>query len=303
MNIVSVDKVVIYPEHREILERIGSLTVYADVPDESEGIRRIKEADIVIDNWMIMPAHVIRACPRLKMISVAATGYEWVDLQETRKRNIAVCNSPNYATNAVAEHTFGLLLNAARLSGRAYSDLQKHIYKPFLYKGKELRGKTIGIIGYGHIGRHVASLAQSGFGMHVIYTDSKSPRTRLEELLKQSDFISVNAPLNERTKNMLSAKEFNLMKRHVVIVNTGRGAVIDEKALLANLKNGKVFSVGLDVLTDEPMNLDSSLIGMQNVFITPHIGFNTEESEYRLSEIVTENIVRHIQGKPQNVVS
>ncbi len=303
MNIVSVDNVIIYPKHVTELKKIGNVTIYRDVPTEEEGIQRIKDADIVIDNWYGMPAHVIAAAANLKLIAVAATGYEWVDLQETKKRNITVCNSPGYATEAVAEHTIGLMLRAIRKGTDAEKDYRNGNWNTNKFQGKELNGKTLGIIGYGAIGKRVSEIAKNGFGMKILYVNSKSSPSDLETLLKTSDVISVNSPLTEQTRGLLGMKEFSIMKQGVVIVNTGRGAVIQQKALIESLQNHKIFAAGLDVLEKEPIDPDDLLLTLPHVALTPHIGWSTEESEFRLSELVTENIKAFIKGKPQNVVS
>ncbi len=303
MKIVSVDKVVIYPKHIQELKELGEVIIYNDVPDEKEGIKRIKDADVVIDNWYEMPANVIASALKLKMICVAATGYEWVDLNETRKRGIVVLNSPGYSTEAVAEHTIGLLLHSIRKASESEREIINGKWTSIKFKGKELRGKTLGIIGYGSIGRRVAEIAKKGFNMKILYINTQSSRTDFEKLLKDSDFISINTPLTEKTKGMISKKEFDLMKKGISIVNTGRGAVVDEISLINNLKSGKVFAAGIDVFSKEPIEKNNPLLKNPNVTITPHIGFNTEEAEYKLSEIIVNNIENFVQGHPINVIS
>ncbi|KKQ38420.1 MAG: Phosphoglycerate dehydrogenase, partial [Candidatus Roizmanbacteria bacterium GW2011_GWA2_37_7] len=254
MKIISVDKVVIYPEHVLELEKLGDVTIYNDIPDEAEGIQRIKDADIVIDNWFKMPAQVIKACQNLKMICVAATGYDWVDVNETRKRKIVVSNSPGYGTEAVAEHTIGLLLHTIRRASEAEKSIAKGIWDPMKYRGHELQGKTLGIIGFGSIGKRIAEIAEKGFDMKILYVNSKSSTSDFEKLLKESDCITINSPLTERTKGMVGDREFAMMKTGVVIVNTGRGAVVDEQSFIRSLESGKVFGAGLDVFPKEPID-------------------------------------------------
>ena len=303
MKIVSVDKVVIYPEHVIELKKLGEVIVYNDIPDEKEGMKRIQDADIVIDDWYSMPTHVIASATKLKMICVAATGYEWVDLNETKKRNIIVSNSPCYGTEAVAEHSIGLLLHSIRKASQAEREIMDGKWTPAKFKGKELKEKILGIIGYGSIGRRVAEIAKKGFDMKIIYINSKSSRIEFENLLRESDFISINTPLTEQTKGMISKKEFDLMKRGVCIINTGRGEVLDEKLLIDNLKSGKVFAAGLDVFSKEPIEKESLFINNPNISLTPHIGFNTEEAEYSLSQIVVDNIKNFVDGHPINLIS
>jgi len=303
MKIISVDKVVIYPEHVLELEKLGDVTIYNDIPDEAEGIQRIKDADIVIDNWFKMPAQVIKACQNLKMICVAATGYDWVDVNETRKRKIVVSNSPGYGTEAVAEHTIGLLLHTIRRASEAEKSIAKGIWDPMKYRGHELQGKTLGIIGFGSIGKRIAEIAEKGFDMKILYVNSKSSTSDFEKLLKESDCITINSPLTERTKGMVGDREFAMMKTGVVIVNTGRGAVVDEQSFIRSLESGKVFGAGLDVFPKEPIDKNYPLFRFPNVTITPHIGFNTEEAEYRLSEIVVKNIQNFVENHPIHVVT
>ncbi|PIS09256.1 hypothetical protein COT75_02460, partial [Candidatus Beckwithbacteria bacterium CG10_big_fil_rev_8_21_14_0_10_34_10] len=189
MKIVSVDKVYIYPEHIRELKKYGEVVVYNDIPDEQEGIKRIKDVEIVIDNWFEMPARVIVSASKLKMICIAATGYEWIDIKEAKKKNIVVSNSPGYGTEAVAEHTAGLLLSASRLAFQARLDIQNGKWDTMVYKGKELKGKTLGIIGYGSIGRRVAEICQKGFGVKILYANTSTNRNDFESLLRNSDFI------------------------------------------------------------------------------------------------------------------
>ncbi|PIP63338.1 glycerate dehydrogenase [Candidatus Roizmanbacteria bacterium CG_4_9_14_3_um_filter_33_18] len=302
MKIISVDKVVIYPEHLQKLKKFGEVIIYNNVPNEKEGIKRIKDADIIVDNWYKMPANVIASAPSLKMICVAATGYEWIDLNETRKRNILVSNSPCYSSEAVAEHTIGLLLHSIRRASESEREMANGKWDPMKFKGKELKRKTLGIIGFGSIGKRIAEITEKGFNMKILHINTQSSITDFERLLKESDFISINAPLTEKTKGMIGQKEFDLMKVGVAIVNTGRGAIINEESLISNLKSGKVFSAGLDVFSNQPINKDNPLFKLTNVTLTPHIGFNTEESEYRLSEIVVNNIKNFIEGHPINIV-
>ena len=302
MKIVSVDKVFIYPEHIKLLEKYGEVIIYKDIPSKDEGIKRIEEAEIVIDNWFDMPAEVIAAAKKLKFISVAATGYEWVDLKEAVKSGVIVSNSPGFSTEAVAEHTIGLLLASSRLVGRAVDDTKKGRWGKDEYRGKELSGKTLGIIGFGTIGRRVGEIAEKGLGMRVLGVTSQSGQDEWDKLLQTSDFISINSPLTEKTKGMIGAKEFDQMKKGVVIVNTGRGAVLDEKSLMSNLKSGKIFASVLDVLIDEPVK-NHPLFSLPNVVITPHIAYDSDESRFRLSEIQVENITAFVEGKPQNVVT
>ncbi|PJB89523.1 phosphoglycerate dehydrogenase, partial [Candidatus Roizmanbacteria bacterium CG_4_9_14_0_8_um_filter_34_12] len=197
----------------------------------------------------------------------------------------------------------GLLLHSIRKASEAEREIVNGKWTPIKFKGKELRGKTLGIIGYGSIGKRIAEIAKKGFNMKILYINTQSSRTSFEKLLKDSDFISINTPLTKKTKGMISKKEFNLMKKGVSIVNTGRGAVIDEILLINNLKSGKIFAAGIDVFSEEPIEKKHPFFKNPNVTITPHIGFNTEEAEYRLSQIIVDNIKNFVEGHPIHVVS
>lgn len=302
MKIVSVDNVCIYPEHEKMLQKLGEVVIYHNTPSEEEGINRIIDADIVIDNWFKMPASVIKASTKLKLIAVAATGYDWIDLEESKKRGITICNAPGYSTEAVAEHTIGLMLHAIRHATSAETSYRSGTWDTTLFKGKELSKKTLGIIGYGAIGRRVAQIAENGFGMNTMFVNSKSSRADLESLLKNSDIISINSPLTDTTRDLISTIEFDLMKPGVVIVNTGRGAVINQDALQKNLASGKIFAAGLDVLENEPVAHTNPIFTFPNVVLTPHIGWNTKEAEYNLSKLIISNIQMYIHGTPQNKI-
>ena len=243
MKIVSIDKVKLLPEHVEELKKYGTLVLYTSTPKNiTEVKKRISDADIVIDNVFEMSKEIISCCKNLKLICVFGTGYDFIDLEESKKRNILVCNAHKYATESTAEHTFGLILNSVKLSSRAERDLRNGIWSPHNYRGIELKNKTLGIIGYGNIGKRVAEIAVKGFDMKILFVNTKSSRDDLKKLLMNSDIISVNASLNNKTRSILSSAEFQLMKHGVVIVNTGRGAIIDTQALINNVRSGKVFS-------------------------------------------------------------
>ena len=304
MKIVSIDKVKLLPEHVEELKKYGTLVLYTSTPKNiTEVKKRISDADIVIDNVFEMSKEIISCCKNLKLICVFGTGYDFIDLEESKKRNILVCNAHKYATESTAEHTFGLILNSVKLSSRAERDLRNGIWSPHNYRGIELKNKTLGIIGYGNIGKRVAEIAVKGFDMKILFVNTKSSRDDLKKLLMNSDIISVNASLNNKTRSILSSAEFQLMKHGVVIVNTGRGAIIDTQALINNVRSGKVFSVGLDVFDKEPIQLDNPLLSLENVALTPHIGFKTIESEFSVSQIVTNNIISYIKGNVRNIIN
>ncbi len=213
-----------------------------------------------------------------------------------------VSNCPAFCAQDVAEHTIGLMLHATRLASSAERDIRQGIYNPTTYKGKQLKGTKLGLIGYGSIGKIVAQIAQDAFRMSISFVNTKTSRTQFEKVLTDSDVIIITLPLNNSTNRIIGNKEFALMKQGVIVINTGRGAVIDENALIEALKSGKIFTAGLDVLSQEPMDKNNPLFTFPNVTITPHIAFNTESSRVNRSKMATDNIIAFLVGKPQNVV-
>lgn len=302
-KIVAVDPIELFPEHLKALKKLGEVVLQNTLPkDTAEIVKRTKDADVIIDFWTALPGSVIEKLDKPKMICSAAAGYDWIDIKTATKKGITVTHCPGHSAESVAEHTVGLMLNAMRFSQKANSDVKKGTFNPEQYKGKELKNKTVGIIGYGSIGKRVAEILEKGFGAKILYINSSSSGIDLDKLLEKSDVISVNAPLNDKTRNLLSHKEFKRMKPGVVFVNTGRGAIVDEEALLENLKTGKIFAAGLDTLAKEPVEAANPLLSQPNVIVTPHIGWNTEETEYRLSSQVAEIVSAYIKGKPVYVI-
>lgn len=303
MKIVSFDPILLFPEHKEALNKLGELILHDTFPkDNNETIERLKDADIVIDFWTAMPAEVISKLTTPKMICSAAAGYDWIDVKAATEKGIKITHCPGHNAESVAEHTVGLMLDAMRLTKKASLEAKDGKYKPDEYKGKELKDSTVGIIGHGAIGKRVEEILTKGFGAKVTFIDSKSSKEDFENLLKTSDVISINAPLNDQTRNMFSFDQFDLMKDGVVIVNTGRGAIIDEAALIKNLESGKVFAAGLDILTQEPFDKNNKLLSMDNVIVTPHIAWNTNETDYRLSAQIVEIVEAFIKGEPKFIV-
>lgn len=303
-RVVSVDDGVrLLPEDQESLRQVAMLEVYGDRPTPEEAAKRIKDASIAIFDWVPMTAVIIAQAKNLRLICVAGTGCQGrVDLGECQRRNITVCNAPDYATEAVAEHAVGLMLNAAHRISTADRGIRQEKWQLNAYKGIELWGKTLGIVGHGKIGRRVAGIAKEGLDMNVISVNSKSSRREFETLLKQSDVISLHVPVNEKTRGMLGKKEFRLMKPGVIIVNTARGTNIEMEALIENLRSGKVFATGLDVFPEEPLPAADQLTSFPNVILTPHIASLTSEAETKISRTIKDNIINFIKGNPINVV-
>jgi phosphoglycerate dehydrogenase-like enzyme len=311
MKIVVVDHVYLDKEHIEKLRSIGDLEIFEDPPKTVEELKeRIKEADIVIVGWSNLTESAIESAKKLKMISIWATTCHYADLSAAEKRKIVVTHVPGYATEAVAEHTFALLLTAIRKLPLA----DKHVrmgdfdWRPF--GGVELYGKTIGIIGTGAIGCRVAEIAKA-FKMRVLGCDKYPNLKRAEEvgmryvdlytLLKESDFITLHVTLTSETERLIGKKEIEAMKNGAVVINTSQGKVIDEKALVDALKSGKLSFAGLDVFEEEPPAKDNPLFRLDNVILSPHIGFNTTEAAKRCTDICIDNVVKFLEGHPQNV--
>jgi len=311
MKIVVVDHVYLEAKHVRKLRSLGNLRVFKEPPKDAEELKnRIREADIVIVGWSNLTKDVIDVAGKLKMISIWATTCHYADLAAAKERGITVTHVPGYATESVAEFTFALMLAAIRKIVLA----DKHVksgefdWRPF--EGRELAGKTLGIVGTGAIGFRVAEIAQ-GFKMQLLGYDKYPNPVRAEEvklkyvdletLLKDSDVITNHVTLTSQTEKLIGRKEIAIMKDGAVIVNTSQGKVIDEKALAEALRKGRIASAGLDVLEEEPPRKDNPLFKLPNTVLSPHIGFNTTEAEIKCSDICVDNVVAFVKGKRQNV--
>lgn len=303
-KIISIDNAKILQDDKTLLTSLcDSFVEYDSGPvSDEEVLRRISDAEIIIVNKYRLGNHLIDKLRTTKLICVFGSGFDFIDVATANKNGITVANIPDYCIQAVAEHVIGLLIASSRLYYKAGSELRSGIWNPHLYKGLELNGKTLGIIGYGRIGKRVSEIACSGFGMNIISVNSKSSRDDLEQLLRQSDYISLHVPLNQDTRHMISRKEFDLMKDGVVFINTSRGAVMDTEALIENLKSKKIFAAGLDVFEKEPISVDNQLLGFNNIVLTPHIGFKTAMSEAKISKSLVDNIRAFISGINLNIV-
>ncbi|MBQ9861646.1 MAG: D-2-hydroxyacid dehydrogenase [Clostridia bacterium] len=296
-----------------LLTRLGEVTFYPLTAQE-ELATRIADAEAVLCNKAKMTAEVMAAAPKLKYIGLFATGYNNIDLEAAKARGITVCNAGGYSTEAVAQHTFALILELAnrvadyqalvQAGGWVHSD----VFSPFRYPMTELVGKTIGVIGYGNIAKAVIRIAKA-FGMTVLcYT--RTPReaegvrfVSFEELLAQSDIVSVHCPLNEQTRHLFDSRAFAHMKDGAWFINTARGPIVDETALRTALESDKLGGAAVDVLQREPMRADCPLLGVKNCFITPHVAWAPQVTRARLLDLVCENLQAYLDGTPQNVVS
>lgn len=300
----------------EPLAELGELTVYPRTPAE-EIIPRIGDAEIVYTNKTPLTRETLLACPNVRFIGVLATGYNVVDVQAAREKKIPVCNVPTYGTSAVAQFTLALLLelchhvaeHAASVQAGEWSRCPDFCYwkHPLI----ELKGKTLGIIGFGRIGQEVARLA-AAFGMEVLAYDRHTDPSletpsihyaELDTLYARSDVISLHCPLFPETEKMINADSISRMKKGVLLLNTSRGGLIDEPALAAALQDGTVAGAGLDVVSTEPIRMDNPLLGLPNCLITPHIAWAPKESRQRLMDVAVDNLRSFLNGRTQNAVN
>jgi glyoxylate reductase len=263
-------------------------------------------------------AKVMDACPELKLVANVAVGYDNVDMAEANKRGILVTNTPGVLDNATADLAFGLLLACARRIAEGDRYVREGHWQGFkedLLLGTEISGKTLGIVGMGRIGEAMARRGR-GFGMQILYTrkgdeekdkrltkEHSAQRVSLGEILKRSDFVSIHCPLNQSTKHLIGRAELAQMKRRSILINTARGAVINEKELVLALQEGKVAGAGLDVFEFEP-EVSQELLALPNVVLAPHIGSATHETRLAMKTLAVENLLSALEGiVPRNAVN
>ncbi|MFZ5429881.1 MAG: D-2-hydroxyacid dehydrogenase [Bacteroidota bacterium] len=316
MNITVLDGYTLNPGDLswEGLAQMGNLTVY-DRTLPGETLDRALEADIIFTNKVVLSREIISKLNRLKFIGVLATGYNVVDVEAAREHGIVVTNIPAYSTASVAQMVFAHILNFTQqvgLHARQVRDGEWSSHQDFCFwktPQTELEGKTLGIIGFGRIGRQIARLGDA-FGMKVIFHNrSVKPdvpqhfrQTTLGEVFSNSDFLSINCPLTPENQGFINEKMLSLMKPSAFLINTGRGPLINEPDLANALNSGRIAGAGLDVLSVEPPDRTNPLLSAMNCYITPHIAWATLEARVRLMKIATENLRAFISGKPINTV-
>lgn len=296
------------------LEELGDVTVYDRTPADKV-LERSANVEALLTNKTVLSGEMLRKLPQLKYVGVLATGYNVVDIEAARELGIVVTNIPAYSTDSVAQMVFAHLLAivvrvehyaAENRAGRwSRSDDFCYWDTPL----NELAGKTFGIIGLGNIGRSVARIA-GAFGMKVKAFTSKRPdelpegiaKADLDELFTTSDVISLHCPLTEGTYHLVNAERLAQMKKSAILLNTGRGPLVDEVALASALNNGEIYAAGVDVLSAEPPSADNPLLTARNCFITPHLGWATKEARERLLQIAVDNLKGFIQGDVRNNV-
>ncbi|MEJ2701248.1 MAG: D-2-hydroxyacid dehydrogenase [Sedimentisphaerales bacterium] len=297
------------------LEALGDCTIYDRTPTE-QIVPRARQAEIVLTNKTPLSAQTIAGLTKLKYISVLATGYNIVDVEAAHERDIPVSNVPLYATESVAQMVFAHLLNLALnvahhaqtvRDGRWSSSVDFCYWDTPLV---ELQGLTMGIIGFGRIGRATAKLARA-FGMNVIVYDVTTPSempdgcrlVELEDVFRESDVVSLHCPLTPQTEKLVSAERLALIKPTAYLINTSRGALIDERALADALNEDRIAGAGLDVLSVEPPDQDNPLLTAKNCHLTPHIAWATRAARQRLLRVSVDNVAGFLTGRPQNVVN
>ena len=297
------------------IEEIGELTVYDRTAPE-DIVSAVGDAEIVLTNKVVFTAEIMDRLPQLKYIGVLATGYNVVDVVAAAERGIIVTNIAAYSTDSVAQMTFAHLLNITNRVGhygKQVKNLRWSSNKDFCYwdtKLMELAGKTMGIIGFGKIGMRVAEIARC-FGMDVFVVTHRNSadlpegiqKTTLDGVLAVSDVLSLHCPLNDETREIINEATLAKMKPTAILINTGRGALINEDAVAKALCAGTLAGFGADVLCQEPPSADNPLFKAPNCYITPHTAWATSEARRRLVAIAAQNIKAFIEGTPINVVS
>lgn len=298
------------------LDRLGDLTVF-DRSAPEEVLSRSQGAEILLTNKTILDRKLIESLPDLKYIGVLATGYNVVDTVAAKEHGIVVTNTPAYSTASVAQMVFALLLavtnrvehyTAECRDGRWSNSVDFTYWDSPL---EELSGKTFGIVGLGNIGMSVARIAVA-FGMKVLALSSKpvevlpdgvSKAGSLEELLRESDVVSLHCPLTDNTRHMINASTLKMMKPSAILINTGRGPLVDEQALADALNRGELRAAAVDVLSSEPPAADNPLLSARNCYVTPHIAWASVDARRRLMDLVVGNVAAFLEGKPVNVVN
>ncbi len=301
----------------EPLENLGELTVYPQgTGDPNEVIRRIGDAEIVLTNKTCVGREVFERCPNMKLLSVVATGYNVVDTQAAKEHGVSVCNVPAYGTEMVAQFAIGLLLEICHRvqlhSDSVHAGDWERCPNFCYWKSPilELAGKTMGIVGFGRIGRAVGRIAKA-LGMRVLATGSRvcpegeaiAEYVDLDTLLGEADVLSLHCPLFPETEKLINRETIAKMKDGAILINNSRGGLLDEQAVADALASGKLYAAAVDVVTQEPIVGTNPLLTAKNCIITPHISWAATECRRRIVDITAENIRRFLAGKPQNVVN
>jgi len=315
MQIVIVDGGTLNPGDLswEFLSKFGEYKVYKQT-DYEQTIERCCDADIVVTNKVVFDQNIISSLPKLKFITVTATGYNNIDIPAANDHKILVSNVPDYSTQSVAQTVFALLLelayhvgyHAETVAEGRWSQCDSFCYwdKPLI----ELSGKTMGIIGFGRIGQRTANLAKA-FGMKVIVYKHKEQAAEdikfvdLDEVFIQSDVLSLHCPLTDLNKDLICGEKLQLMKKSAFLINTARGPLVNENDLASALNDEVIAGAGLDVLASEPPKVDNPLLKAKNCYITPHIAWASKSSRERMMQVTCDNIKAFMSGQAQHIVS
>lgn len=289
---------------------LGEVTVY-DRSEEAQVAERIQDADAVIVNKVRMTRELMEAHPKLRYIGVLATGYDVVDIEAARNLHIAVTNVPGYGTDTVAQYAIALLLEVTSRIGHHATRVKEGEWAHnadwcfWEYPLLELSGRTMGIIGYGRIGRRVGEIARA-LGMKVLFHDAFAQEDRsgekvsLAELLQRSDVVSLHCPLTKENDSLINKKTLAMMKSHAILINNARGKLINEYDLAQALQDGTIYAAALDVVREEPIRSDNPLLECDNCLITPHISWASKEARSRIMDTAAENLAEFLRGNTQN---
>lgn len=300
----------------EPLKELGEVIVYERTAPKDVS-KRAEGAEVVFTNKVVLDEAVLEKLPSLKYIGVLATGYNVVDVEAAARKGIVVTNIPAYSTSSVAQMAFAHILNIVQRVGYYAQEVSNGKWSrqaDFSFWDAplhELEGKKMGIIGFGNTGRATARIAV-GFGLDVYAYTSKSAMElpadvhkcpSMDELFRKCDIVSLHCPLTETTRELVDARKLDLMKPSAILINTGRGGLVNEQDLADALNSGKIAAAGLDVLSSEPPRADNPLLKARNCFITPHQAWATKEARVRLMQLAVNNLKAFLEGKPVNVVN
>ena len=299
----------------EPLTKLIDTKIYANTTEQDK-YEHIGDADVLFVNKIKMDEEVFDRCPNIRYIGVCATGYNVIDIEAAKRHNVTVTNVPAYSTDSVAQLTWGLILESVCHISRHNESvhngdwIKSEIFCYWLAPVTELAGKTIGVVGYGNIGRRVCEIAKA-FNMNVLvntahpekYTDDKVLFTDIDTLFEKADIVSLHCPLTADTEKLINKSNINKMKDGVIIINVSRGGLVDEVDLASALKSGKVAAAGVDVVSVEPMKEDNPLLDAPNMTFTPHMGWASVDARKRLVDIVANNFKAFTEGRKENVVS
>lgn len=315
MKIAILNESFLTKNHLDTLQSLGELLVYENTNSEDLAVERVKGVQVVIADCFVAPLQrsLFERVDSVKFLTLNSTGYDLVDIQAAKEQGVLVANVPAFSTEAVAEHALALLMAVNRRILRGDREMRRNPFQvdpgnqeQKVYCGFELAGKTLGIIGLGNIGTRLAHIGLA-LGMHVLaYT--RSPKSEsgiqlasLEEVLKRSDVVSLHLPFSPETEHIITKERLSLMKSSAILINTGRGRLIDERALCDALQSKTIFGAGLDLIDD--WSGANPLLRLDNVVFTPHIGFYTNEALQNCADIIVRNIRAFVSGRPVNVIN